>query len=115
MSRPAGVRDAMAGYIPGLLPANHSQEKEFAQAYEDVLERYKGKRLTEAPVCCVVYLGKSIYSTVLAVMCSLYICYLLSVVQGHWRWMVGLFSHEFVKGQRTSSACVVLYSENVVN
>lgn len=37
----------MAGYIPGLLPANHSQEKEFAQAYEDVLERYKGKWLTE--------------------------------------------------------------------
>lgn len=34
----------MAGFIPGLLPANHSQEKEFAQAYEDVLERYKGKR-----------------------------------------------------------------------
>ncbi|RXM91199.1 hypothetical protein EOD39_21422 [Acipenser ruthenus] len=31
----------MAGYIPGLLPANHSQEKEFVQAYEDVLERYK--------------------------------------------------------------------------
>uniref|UniRef100_A0A9J8AP53 Microtubule actin crosslinking factor 1 n=1 Tax=Cyprinus carpio carpio TaxID=630221 RepID=A0A9J8AP53_CYPCA len=34
----------MAGYIPGLLPANHSQEKEFAQAYEDVLERYKDER-----------------------------------------------------------------------
>lgn len=33
----------MAGFIPGLLPSNHSQEKEFAQAYEDVLERYKGK------------------------------------------------------------------------
>lgn len=33
----------MAGFIPGLLPTNHSQEKEFAQAYEDVLERYKGK------------------------------------------------------------------------
>ncbi|KAF0024258.1 hypothetical protein F2P81_023060 [Scophthalmus maximus] len=32
----------MAGFIPGLLPTNHSQEKEFAQAYEDVLERYKG-------------------------------------------------------------------------
>lgn len=33
----------MAGFVPGLLPSNHSQEKEFAQAYEDVLERYKGK------------------------------------------------------------------------
>lgn len=33
----------MAGFVPGLLPTNHSQEKEFAQAYEDVLERYKGK------------------------------------------------------------------------
>ncbi|CAL8364699.1 unnamed protein product [Arctogadus glacialis] len=32
----------MAGFVPGLLPTNHSQEKEFAQAYEDVLERYKG-------------------------------------------------------------------------
>lgn len=32
----------MAGFIPGLLPTNHSQEKQFAQAYEDVLERYKG-------------------------------------------------------------------------
>uniref|UniRef100_A0A8C3SUU0 Microtubule actin crosslinking factor 1 n=1 Tax=Chelydra serpentina TaxID=8475 RepID=A0A8C3SUU0_CHESE len=32
----------MAGYVPGLLPANRSQEKEFVQAYEDVLERYKG-------------------------------------------------------------------------
>ncbi|TNN35723.1 hypothetical protein EYF80_054114 [Liparis tanakae] len=31
----------MAGFTPGLLPTNHSQEKEFAQAYEDVLERYK--------------------------------------------------------------------------
>lgn len=40
----AGCRAAtMAGFIPGLLPTNHSQEKEFAQAYEDVLERYKGK------------------------------------------------------------------------
>uniref|UniRef100_A0A7N8YFS8 Microtubule actin crosslinking factor 1a n=1 Tax=Mastacembelus armatus TaxID=205130 RepID=A0A7N8YFS8_9TELE len=36
----------MAGFIPGLLPTNHSQEKEFAQAYEDVLERYKGKEGT---------------------------------------------------------------------
>lgn len=36
-------RGAMAGFIPGLQPTNHSQEKEFAQAYEDVLERYKGK------------------------------------------------------------------------
>ncbi|KAM9839141.1 microtubule-actin cross-linking factor 1, isoforms 1/2/3/4 [Aulostomus maculatus] len=34
----------MAGFIPGLLPSNHSQEKEFAQAYEDVLERYKDER-----------------------------------------------------------------------
>uniref|UniRef100_A0A8C4IA69 Microtubule-actin cross-linking factor 1 n=1 Tax=Dicentrarchus labrax TaxID=13489 RepID=A0A8C4IA69_DICLA len=34
----------MAGFIPGLLPTNHSQEKEFAQAYEDVLERYKDER-----------------------------------------------------------------------
>lgn len=34
----------MAGFVPGLLPTNRSQEKEFAQAYEDVLERYKGKR-----------------------------------------------------------------------
>lgn len=33
----------MAGFVPGLLPMNRSQEKEFAQAYEDVLERYKGK------------------------------------------------------------------------
>lgn len=33
----------MAGFTPGLLPTNRSQEKEFAQAYEDVLERYKGK------------------------------------------------------------------------
>jgi hypothetical protein len=38
-----GNRGTMAGFIPGLLPTNHSQEKEFAQAYEDVLERYKGK------------------------------------------------------------------------
>lgn len=34
----------MAGFVPGLLPTNRSQEKEFAQAYEDVLERYKGKQ-----------------------------------------------------------------------
>ncbi|CAL9690837.1 unnamed protein product [Knipowitschia caucasica] len=34
----------MAGFIPGLLPTNHNQEKEFAQAYEDVLERYKDER-----------------------------------------------------------------------
>ncbi|XP_032435994.1 microtubule-actin cross-linking factor 1 isoform X17 [Xiphophorus hellerii] len=34
----------MAGFIPGLLPTNHSQEKQFAQAYEDVLERYKDER-----------------------------------------------------------------------
>ncbi|XP_042069128.1 plectin-like isoform X4 [Haplochromis burtoni] len=34
----------MAGFVPGLLPSNHSQEKEFAQAYEDVLERYKDER-----------------------------------------------------------------------
>lgn len=37
-----GTKAAMAGYVPGLLPANRSQEKEFVQAYEDVLERYKG-------------------------------------------------------------------------
>ncbi|KAJ3609097.1 hypothetical protein NHX12_023624 [Muraenolepis orangiensis] len=37
-----GYRAVMAGFVPGLLPTNHSQEKEFAQAYEDVLERYKG-------------------------------------------------------------------------
>lgn len=40
-SRP---HSTMAGFIPGLLPTNHSQEKEFAQAYEDVLERYKDER-----------------------------------------------------------------------
>nr|XP_029519436.1 microtubule-actin cross-linking factor 1 isoform X17 [Oncorhynchus nerka] len=34
----------MAGFIPGLQPTSHSQEKEFAQAYEDVLERYKDER-----------------------------------------------------------------------
>ncbi|XP_042691821.1 microtubule-actin cross-linking factor 1, isoforms 1/2/3/5-like isoform X1 [Centrocercus urophasianus] len=34
----------MAGYVPGLLPADRSQEKEFVQAYEDVLERYKDER-----------------------------------------------------------------------
>ncbi|XP_075868033.1 microtubule-actin cross-linking factor 1 isoform X22 [Nelusetta ayraudi] len=34
----------MAGFVPGLLPTNHSQEKEYAQAYEDVLERYKDER-----------------------------------------------------------------------
>nr|XP_014343669.1 PREDICTED: microtubule-actin cross-linking factor 1 [Latimeria chalumnae] len=34
----------MAGFIPGLLPASLSQEKEFVQAYEDVLERYKDER-----------------------------------------------------------------------
>lgn len=28
--------------MPGQQPANRSQEKEFVQAYEDVLERYKG-------------------------------------------------------------------------
>lgn len=37
----------MAGFIPGLQPTSHSQEKEFAQAYEDVLERYKGKEREE--------------------------------------------------------------------
>lgn len=37
------VRAAMAGYVPGQQPANRSQEKEFVQAYEDVLERYKGR------------------------------------------------------------------------
>ncbi|KAI4591114.1 hypothetical protein MJG53_002163 [Ovis ammon polii x Ovis aries] len=31
----------MAGYVPGQQPANRNQEKEFVQAYEDVLERYK--------------------------------------------------------------------------
>ncbi|XP_062995874.1 microtubule-actin cross-linking factor 1 isoform X2 [Elgaria multicarinata webbii] len=34
----------MAGYVPGKLPLNRSQEKEFVQAYEDVLERYKDER-----------------------------------------------------------------------
>uniref|UniRef100_A0A8I5R5K5 Microtubule actin crosslinking factor 1 n=1 Tax=Papio anubis TaxID=9555 RepID=A0A8I5R5K5_PAPAN len=34
----------MAGYVPGQQPANRSQEKEFVQAYEDVLERYKDER-----------------------------------------------------------------------
>lgn len=43
LARQPACRATMAGFIPGLLPANHSQEKEFAQAYEDVLERYKGK------------------------------------------------------------------------
>lgn len=38
----AAQRAAMAGYVPGLLPADSNQEKEFVQAYEDVLERYKG-------------------------------------------------------------------------
>lgn len=42
-----GNRGTMAGFIPGLLPTNHSQEKEFAQAYEDVLERYKGNEQEE--------------------------------------------------------------------
>lgn len=40
--RRARCRAAMAGYVPGQQPANRSQEKEFVQAYEDVLERYKG-------------------------------------------------------------------------
>lgn len=40
--RSARRRAAMAGYVPGQQPANRSQEKEFVQAYEDVLERYKG-------------------------------------------------------------------------
>lgn len=44
----------MAGFIPGLLPTNHSQEKEFAQAYEDVLERYKGM-LGKGEKYCIVY------------------------------------------------------------
>jgi len=39
----------MAGYVPGLLPADRSQEKEFVQAYEDVLERYKGTALRGRP------------------------------------------------------------------
>lgn len=68
----------MAGYIPGLLPANHSQEKEFAQAYEDVLERYKGKRLTEASFCCVVYLGKTMYATVCVYAPALYLLFVVS-------------------------------------
>ncbi len=114
VSRPAGVRDAMAGYIPGLLPANHSQEKEFAQAYEDVLERYKGKWLTKGLVCCVVYFGKSLYAVAVAdIVCLLYICYLLSIVQGQWR-MVGLYSHGFVTGQRTSSASVQCYMQGML-
>ncbi|KAL6456948.1 hypothetical protein MHYP_G00339110 [Metynnis hypsauchen] len=40
----------MAGFMPGLLPTNHSQEKEFAKAYEDVLERYKGSHLNSFPL-----------------------------------------------------------------
>lgn len=44
-----GTKAAMAGYVPGLLPANRSQEKEFVQAYEDVLERYKGTEHRRAP------------------------------------------------------------------
>ncbi|KAJ6663466.1 hypothetical protein lerEdw1_009545 [Lerista edwardsae] len=40
--RRAEPGSAMAGYVPGQLPLNRSQEKEFVQAYEDVLERYKG-------------------------------------------------------------------------
>lgn len=39
----SAARAAMAGYVPGQQPANRSQEKEFVQAYEDVLERYKGR------------------------------------------------------------------------
>ncbi|KAL8220343.1 UNVERIFIED_CONTAM: hypothetical protein K2H54_043985 [Gekko kuhli] len=42
IGRRAGRTPAMAGYVPGQLPLNRSQEKEFVQAYEDVLERYKG-------------------------------------------------------------------------
>ena len=42
----------MAGFVPGLLPTNHSQEKEFAQAYEDVLERYKGNKTTRREDVC---------------------------------------------------------------
>lgn len=37
----------MAGYVPGQQPANRNQEKEFVQAYEDVLERYKGAAVGE--------------------------------------------------------------------
>ncbi|TSK31438.1 Microtubule-actin cross-linking factor 1, isoforms 1/2/3/5 [Bagarius yarrelli] len=40
----AWIPDTMAGFIPGLLPTTRSQEKEFAKAYEDVLERYKDER-----------------------------------------------------------------------
>lgn len=114
VNRSAGLRDAMAGYIPGLLPANHSQEKEFAQAYEDVLERYKGKLLTKTPVCFLVYFGESLYAVAVAdILCLLYICYLLSVVQGQWR-MVGLYSHGFVTGQRTSSASLQSYIKGMM-
>lgn len=48
-SEAAGTKAAMAGYVPGLLPADRSQEKEFVQAYEDVLERYKGTALRGRP------------------------------------------------------------------
>lgn len=41
----------MAGYVPGQQPANRSQEKEFVQAYEDVLERYKGRAAGGAWAC----------------------------------------------------------------
>lgn len=34
----------MAGYVPGQIPSTFAEEKEFVQAYEDVLERYKDER-----------------------------------------------------------------------
>ncbi|XP_060703662.1 microtubule-actin cross-linking factor 1 isoform X12 [Hemiscyllium ocellatum] len=34
----------MAGYVPGQLPTTFAEEKEYVQAYEDVLERYKDER-----------------------------------------------------------------------
>ncbi|XP_069751825.1 microtubule-actin cross-linking factor 1 isoform X3 [Narcine bancroftii] len=34
----------MAGYVPGQIPSTFAEEKEYVQAYEDVLERYKDER-----------------------------------------------------------------------
>ncbi|XP_078423163.1 microtubule-actin cross-linking factor 1-like isoform X1 [Cetorhinus maximus] len=34
----------MAGYVPGQIPTTFAEEKEYVQAYEDVLERYKDER-----------------------------------------------------------------------
>lgn len=51
----------MAGFIPGLLPTNHSQEKEFAKAYEDVLERYKGKKMKTNKHCSGLFIYQYFY------------------------------------------------------